>query len=315
MKPVVVLGDLVVDYTLAVKRLPIHAGEHQRLDALYRSPGGAANTLIMGRRLGLPMQAAGTIGQDEAGRWLRQALADQQINVDAVVLSADLKTTEVYCLVAPDGQHVFLGYQGGGVSERISEVFLQVILTASALFCNGWNYHGGYRQATLQAAFQASKHGIPVFFDVGPEYRHFDPSWVQELLTHTHTLLATEDELLGLMMSHTIEAAAHEAIQRGVQRVIVKRGAQGAALITANVAVDHPGYTVTVRDMTGAGDALAAAVIYAHLNNMPPQDMLKLANAAGAAAVTFLGSGYNMPTRDDVVGVLKMSGDERLLDS
>lgn len=315
MKRVVVLGDLVVDYTLAINHLPIHAGEHQRLKALYRSPGGAANTLIMGARLGLSMQAAGAVGQDEAGRWLRQALADQQINVDTVALSPDLQTTVVFCLVAPDGQHVFLGYQEGSAPEAISEVYLQAIPTASALFCNGWNYHGGYRKATLQAALQASKHGIPVFFDISPEYHHFDSSWVQELLAHTHTLLATEDELLGLMMSQTIEAAAQEALQRGVQRVIVKRGAQGALLITPSVVMDHPGYAVTVRDTTGAGDALGAAVIYAHLHNMPPQDTLALANAAGAAAVTLLGSGYNMPTKEDVISVLKMSGDERLLDS
>jgi ribokinase len=314
MKSVVVLGDLVVDYTLAVERLPINAGEHQRIELMDPSPGGAANTLIMGTRLGLSMQAVGVVGQDDAGQWLRQALESQRINVDAVVPSADLRTAVVYCLVAPDGQHVFLGHQGGEFPEALSNLCLQAVRGASALFFDGWIYRGGYRAISMQAASHAFEHGIPVFFDVGPDYAHFDSAWVHNVLAHTHTLLATEDELVGLMAAgKSVESAAQWAIEQGVQRVIVKQGAQGAWLVSSEATMHHPSYPVEVRDTTGAGDAFAAAVIYAHLNDFPPYNTLKLANAVGAAAVARLGSGYNMPTRGDVLRILKMSGDDGLL--
>lgn len=314
MKPIVVLGDLVVDYTLAVERLPINAGEHQRIETLDPSPGGAANTLIMGARLGLPMHSVGVIGQDDAGRWLRQALESQGINVDAVLASADLRTSVVYCLVAPDGQHVFLGDQGGEFPQALSDLCLQVVRDASALFFDGWNYRGGYREISMQAAARAFEHSIPVFFDIGPDYAHFDSVWLQKVLMHTHTLLATEDELMGLMgAGESVEIAAQRAIEHGVQRVIVKQGARGAWLASSEATMHHPSYPVEVRDTTGAGDAFAASVIYAHLNNFTPENTLKLANAVGAAAVARLGSGYHMPTKEDVLAILKTSGDSGLL--
>lgn len=314
MKPVVVLGDLVVDYTLAVERLPINAGEHQRIELMDPSPGGAANTLIMGVRLGIPMHSVGVVGQDDAGQWLRQALETQKINVDAVVSSADLRTAVVYCLVAPDGQHVFLGQQGGEFPQALSNLWMQAVSGASALFFDGWNYRGGYREISVQAATYAYQHDIPVFFDVGPDYAHFDSAWVREVLTHTHTLLATEDELIGLMASgDSVEDAAQRAIEQGVRRVIVKQGAQGAWLASSEVRIHHPSYPVEVRDATGAGDAFAAAVIYAHLHHFSPDHTLKLANAVGAATVARLGSGYNMPTKEDVLRILKISGDDGLL--
>jgi|GEM_PF-89916 sugar/nucleoside kinase (ribokinase family)/nicotinamidase-related amidase len=313
--PVVVLGDLVVDQTLEIERFPLNPGEHQRVASAHFSPGGAANTLIMGTRLGLTMQAVGVVGQDSAGGALLQALTAERVNTEAVVRVADGQTRTVYTLVSPGGQHIFLGHQGVPAPPALPPHWAQAVQGAAALFFDGWNYRAGHSQVCLQAAELAHLHGVPLFFDPGPEHAHFSPDWLAKVLACTHTLLVTEDELRGLLAdnSSALEALARQALGRGVGRVVVKRGAHGSVLIAATGQAAHAGYAVDMRDTSGAGDALAAAMLYAHVHGYTPQDTLALANAVGAAAVMKLGAGLNMPTREEVAAVLRAAGAHALL--
>ncbi len=314
-RPVVVLGDLVVDQTLAIERFPLKPGEHQRVASAHFSPGGAANTLIMGARLGLPMQAVGVVGQDAAGDALLLALAAEHVNTDDVMRLPDSQTHTVYSLVAPDGQHIFLGHLGASPPDALPPRWAQAVQGAAALFFDGWNYREGYGQVCLQAAELARLHRVPVFFDPGPDYPGFSPEWLAGVLACTHTLLATEDELRGLMGNPpaSLEDAARLVLQRGVGRVVVKRGARGSLLIAADGQVEHTGYPAEARDTSGAGDALAAAMLYALAHGYADGEALALANAVGAAAVTKLGAGLNMPTREEVMAVLRAAGGDALL--
>jgi sugar/nucleoside kinase (ribokinase family) len=70
------------------------------------------------------------------------------------------------------------------------------------------------------------------------------------------------------------------------------------------------GYPVDALDTTGAGDSLDAAVIDGFLRRLPLPALGTLANAVGAAKVQKLGTGRNMPTRDEVRAILKRFGVE-----
>ena len=51
-------------------------------------------------------------------------------------------------------------------------------------------------------------------------------------------------------------------------------------------------------DPTGAGDAFAAGIACGLLHGMPPEAMLRLANAVGGLAVTRLGPMEGLPMRE-----------------
>jgi ribokinase len=311
---VLTLGDLVVDQTLEIAGFPLLAGQHQQITASRLNPGGAANTLIMGARLGLQMRALGTVGQDIPGEVLLNALSSEGVDVSAVLSLPTVETRVVYCLVAPSGEHVFLGQLGGNAPDTLPDQWAHEIAGAGALFFDGWNYRTGYADICLQAAELARVHEVPVFFDPGPEISHFDDDWLNRVLQNTHTLLLTEDELRTLPSLRREdrpieEAARHLLTGVGIKQVVVKRGEHGSTLITANGVFHHQGYSVQVRDTTGAGDGLAAAMIAAFLWSLTPQSALSLANAVGAAAVTKLGAGLNMPTLDEVRSMLRHESD------
>jgi fructokinase len=96
--------------------------------------------------------------------------------------------------------------------------------------------------------------------------------------------------------------------QRGPELVLIKRGSQGAYLRWADRSAEHPGFPAQVVDTTGAGDAVAAAVVLAYQKGMDARQTVLLANAMGAATVERLGGGLNIPAADDVRAVLQRAG-------
>ena len=59
-----------------------------------------------------------------------------------------------------------------------------------------------------------------------------------------------------------------------------------------------------LRDATGAGDSFAGAAIFGYLNGLSLRQIGTLGNAAGAAKIQKLGTGHNMPTPEEIQGIL-----------
>ncbi len=80
----------------------------------------------------------------------------------------------------------------------------------------------------------------------------------------------------------------------------VTLGASGAMLLVGDELIVEPGFAVTAVDTTGAGDVFRAAFIYALLNDYPPREMLRFANAAAAVSCTRAGAMAGVPALDEV---------------
>jgi ribokinase len=306
---VVVLGDLVVDYTFQIDHLPVEADQHQAIRDMLISPGGAANTLIAGARLGLAMQAVGTIGDDPTGaQWLAW-LRGEGIQVDEVVPQAGQRTTIVVILTAAGGSHAFLGRHAARTPSSLLPGWQAAIRQAAAFYLDGWTYRTMGPELTLQAVGLAAGAGVPVFFDPGPEVLHFAPEWLEGVLRHTRVLLLTEEEAAAIVPGRLPpETMGRSLLARGPRWVVIKRGAQGCLVGRAGEWVSHPGFRVPVVDTTGAGDVTAAAVILAFLRQYSLPATAEFANAAGAATVKKLGGGLNLPNAAEVNAVLMQAG-------
>ena len=98
----------------------------------------------------------------------------------------------------------------------------------------------------------------------------------------------------------TAERAARELLGMGPSAVVLHQGARGALLVTADDTIHIPSFSVDVVDTTGAGDAFSGALSVAVAEGLPLADAIRRANAAGALAVTRLGTLLVMPTRQEV---------------
>lgn len=109
------------------------------------------------------------------------------------------------------------------------------------------------------------------------------------------------------------EAAADAMLGLGPRSVVVKLGVSGALERLrrggAVSTVEQPALgPVRVLDPVGAGDAFTAGYIAATLGGAPPDDVLRVANACGAAAVATVGDHAGLPTRRELDRLLADEG-------
>jgi 1-phosphofructokinase len=92
-----------------------------------------------------------------------------------------------------------------------------------------------------------------------------------------------------------VREAGESLLARGVGRVVVSMGADGALFLERGQALLARPPAVAVRSTVGAGDAMVAGLVSAILRGQPLEDVARTATACGAYAVTRIGAGVEDP--------------------
>jgi len=79
-------------------------------------------------------------------------------------------------------------------------------------------------------------------------------------------------------------------------------------IVTASKQEQVDGFSVAVHNTAGAGDAFSAAYIYGYLKGFAAREIGIFANAVGALAVTKIGTGRNLPQRQEIAQLLLEHG-------
>jgi len=158
-----------------------------------------------------------------------------------------------------------------------------------------------------RAAAVAVAARVPVLLDAGG----VDAPPPDALLSLVHTFSPNETELERLMDGGgglcvdddaAVAAAASSLLARGPSRILVKRGARGAMLVTANAPpLLVPAFRVPrVIDTTGAGDCFTGAFAVATLRGLPAAAAMRYAAAAAALCVQREGALPSLPSAGEV---------------
>lgn len=307
---VIVLGDILADYAIRIERLEIHPKDLQRVSYLGLGPGGACNVAIMASHLGLAVSALGEVGQDLFGEIVLEGLMAEGVDVSRVAVTPDARTPVANVLVDEQGEPAYLGFPGSLQIMALLDEWRPFIAEAEALYADGWVDQPGEADIVMEGLRVARQANVPTFFDPGPGNPKVDNTWHTEAAAIATVLLATEEEARRLSGENDPVNSARVLLARGSRLVVIKRGMAGCFLLTEDDLHIAPGLPVVALDATGAGDSLAAAVIYGYLNQFELQALGDLANATGAAKVLKLGTGHNMPTVDEVNAMLRRFGSE-----
>lgn len=305
---VVILGDILADYAIRVEQLHIAPKDLQRVSYLALGPGGACNVAIMSAHLGLSVSALGEVGRDLFGEIVLEGLAAEGIDVSRVIVTPDARTPVANVLVDEQGEPAYLGFPGSLQVMALPDEWRPFIGEAEALYTDGWVDQPGEVAIIMEALRVAHEAGVPSFFDPGPGNPKIDNQWHVEAASLSTVLLATEEEARRLSGEADPVNSARKLLASGSSLVVIKRGMAGCFLLTADDLHIAPGLPVNALDATGAGDSLAAAVMYGYLNEFDLEQMGDLGNATGAAKVLKLGTGHNMPTVAEVNAMLARFG-------
>lgn len=303
---VVGLANAVVDMSFRSAQFPIVPSEHQFMEQRLITPGGMANTLICGARLGLKTKALGNIGNDAFADVWRHYLVEEGVDFSDMIVYDDQPTPLSICLTDDVGKHVFVGARGELRlrNGRFPKAWRDSILASDGLLIYGWNYLSQGAEANVEAMKAARKAKIPVFFDPGPEILDMPKEWLEQMMQADVVLVTYEEAQLIVQESLEPKAMAKRIRQMGAELIILKLGAEGMIGHSATETIYEQGIAVEVVDLTGAGDSVAASVVMSYLEKQPLKKLLRLANATGAAAVKNFGAGINVPTVEEITAVL-----------
>jgi sugar/nucleoside kinase (ribokinase family) len=292
-----VVGDANPD--VIVSGAPEHPsfGHEELVDSGELVLGGSgAITACGAARLGLRTAFVGRVGDDEAGRFVLEALRRRNVDVSACVVDSEAATALTVVLVH-GRRHAMLTSRGALERVEAADVPEALLARTSHVHSSALFLHPALRK-TLPSLFAAA-HAVGVTTSVDT---NDDPSgtWsgLDEVLRATDVLLVNESEARGLAGLPDLEAAARSLAERGPLPV-VKCGVDGGLAYDSGSVVRAPASPAEVVDTVGAGDTFNAGFLAARLRGLSLADSLAVAVRCGTLSTRAAGGTAAQPTWEE----------------
>ena len=307
MADLVVVGDCNPDVMVLTGDVtPAFGQQEQIVPAVSLVVGGsAAITAVAAARLGASVELVAAIGDDAAGQFMLGELRRAGVGTGHVIVRGDLPTGMSVAL-SRGGDRAILTAPGGIATLAASDIPAELLASARHVHVSSYFLMEERLAPGLPAVFAAARDaGAVTSLDT-----NWDPSgrWggtrLREVLAQTDLLLPNEAEALLIAGAPTLDKAV-AALTAGGASVAVKRGGDGAVLVTRGVRYQATPPAQQVVDTTGAGDCFNAGLIAALLAGRGPADALALACAAGAGSTRELGGTAGCP---DLPAALALAG-------
>jgi fructokinase len=294
----------------------------EECEVFHRQLGGApANVAVGLARLGARAGLMTLVGADAFGRFVRDRLEQEGIDVAGVGIHRTARTGVTFVSVGAHGERSFLFFRHPSADQTIAphDVSEAIVARTRVLHVGSSTLaREPSRAATLQAIALAKRHGCLVSTD--PNWRpHLweNPAeaapMLRALVAQCDVVKISDDELAPLTGVADPEAGAAQLRALGCPLVVVTLGARGCYVESAAGSDWLPGESVNVVDTTGAGDGFVAGLLAtlapifaagrapAQLTRDEIRHACRRGNQIGAAVVTQLGATTGLPARGEFV--------------
>ncbi|MFI3284301.1 MAG: 1-phosphofructokinase [Erysipelotrichaceae bacterium] len=239
-----------------------------------------------------------------SGRIIEEALKQRGIQSDFVDVHQETRTnTKVH---EKDGPITELNEQGFCVSEAHKQSLLDKIkkyANPQALFILAGSIPKGISPSIYAEIIAIIKENNgKVIVDADGEL------FTESLQARPHVIKPNREELAeyagikGEVSQDELVTTAQEFLNNGVELVVISMGKDGALFLSNEFQYHCEGLKVKVHSTVGAGDAMVSALAYAMHQGYDFDEMVCLAMATSAGAVTTLGT---KPPTKEVVETLK----------
>lgn len=283
---ITVAGTLLVDRLNEISAYPA-SGELTKIHAVSRSVGGLVpNVGIDLKRIcpDLTVKAAGLIGDDADGAFIKKTLADAGLDVSGL-RECDERTSFTDVMSVTGGQRTFFTYAGACArfgADSIGEIDTKMLHLGYFLLLD--RVDAGDGLAILKSA---KEQGVYTSIDLVSENSD-RYSLVRPCLEYVDLLVINEAEAAGLTGHTDLEKAARALRDMGVrERVLIHRKDVAVCLsdngFTSMGSVDVP--REYIKGTTGAGDAFCAGALVAAHRGDGDKEMLELATQTAVMAL------------------------------
>jgi 5-dehydro-2-deoxygluconokinase len=284
--------------------------------------GSPTNTAVAAARLGLHTGLLTRVGADHMGRFIREQLVREGVDVRGVLEDTQRLTALVILGIRDRESFPLLFYRENCADMALCEQDLDAawLQSARSVLINGTHLSTpGVFAASVGAAKLVKAAGGTVVFDI--DYRpvlwglaakdlgenRFVASEavtmrLQTVLPLCDLIVGTEEEIriLGGALDTLLALKTIRALTTAT--LVLKRGADGCTAFPGGVpdtieeGIVAAGFPVEVYNVLGAGDAFMGGYLRGWLRNRPIEECCRLANACGAIVVSRHGCAPAMPT-------------------
>ncbi|SDJ39147.1 5-dehydro-2-deoxygluconokinase [Salipiger marinus] len=275
--------------------------------------GGSPTNIAAGAaRLGLRSALITRVGDEHMGRFIREELSAQGVDVSGIVTDPERLTALVLLGIRDRDRFPLIFYRENCADMALCEADIAPAFIARARCVTATGTHLSHpltEAAVLKALHLARASGARTALDIdyrpnlwglaghgAGDSRYIESAGVTAQLQATLPLfdliVGTEEEF-HIAGGSTDTIAALRAVRELTGAVLVcKRGPMGAAAFTAAIpeSLDDgesgPGFAVEVFNVLGAGDGFMAGLLKGWLDGEPWPRSLSYANACGAFAVS-----------------------------
>ena len=293
--------------------------------------GGSPTNIACGTaRLGLASAVITGVGDEHMGRFIREQLVREGVNVEGVKTDPERLTALVLLGIRDQESFPLIFYRENCADMGLTEADIDPAFVARARCVTATGTHLSHPQveaATLKALRLARENGARTALDIDyrpnlwgvlghgdGESRFAEDARVTEKLQSTlhlfDLIVGTEEEFhIAGGTTDTLEALrAVRAVSDAV--LVCKRGAMGAVAFEDEVAswedgISGRGFPIEVFNVLGAGDGFMSGLLKGWLDDAGWETALTYANACGAFAVSRHGCTPAYPSWEELEFFLK----------
>jgi 5-dehydro-2-deoxygluconokinase len=309
-------------------------GRLEDMGSFQKYIGGSPTNMAAGTaRLGLKSALITRVGDEHMGRFIREELAREGVDVRGVKTDPERLTALVLLGIRDDKQFPLIFYRENCADMALCEDDIDegFIAQSRSVVATGTHLsHPRTAAAVIKALELARKHGLQTALDIDyrpnlwglaghgdGESRFIESAAVTAKLQDL--IVGTEEEF-HIAGGTTDTIAALRAVRAVSKATLVcKRGPMGAAAFTGAIpdSLDDgetgPGFPIEVFNVLGAGDGFMSGLLKGWLDNEPWPVALKYANACGAFAVSRHGCTPAYPSWEELQFFLQRGVVERAL--
>jgi sugar/nucleoside kinase (ribokinase family) len=283
------------------------AGELVMAEKMLLTIGGcAANAAADLAKMGVHAAVVGRVGQDVFGRVVLEMLRAAGVDVTLVRASATADTSQTLIVNVAGHDRRFIHTFGANGEFSAADIPLDRLAACKVLYLGGYLLMPHLVQKELAVVFAAArKQGVKTVLDVAIPHPGEYVSRLDKLLPHVDVFLPNnhEGELITGLKDPLGQAEAFQ--QLGAGTTVITMGERGAILVSKGLRLRAGTFKVPYVDGSGGGDAFDAGYIYGLLNDMGPEDCLRVASALGASCVRAIGTTPGVFTRAECEAFLK----------
>ena len=315
-------------------------GRLEDMASFSKAVGGCpANIAIGTARLGLKSGLITRVGDEHMGRFIREQLLREGVDVAGVHTDPARLTALVLLGVRDEKTFPLIFYRDNCADAALDESDIDEahIARTRAIVVTGTHFaKPGTAAAQAKAMRLAKAQGAKICFDI--DYRPNlwglaghgagEERYVKsgEVTAHLRPYLRDCDLIVGTEEEMMIAGGADEplAALRAVRAhsaamLVLKRGPMGCVVFPGAIpasledGIKGPGFPVEVFNVLGAGDAFMSGFLRGYLRGEPVETCCAYANAGGAFAVSRLLCSVEYPTFEETMHLIGKGSSTRAM--